>query len=63
VSAEEVKDFNSSLSQPQYRTILREPYAGAGGRCELMVHYKCGWFGTNADGTFNKEFADRMCNK
>lgn len=63
VTAETVKKINSSLRQPEYKTILREPYPGAGGSCESMVHYKCGWFGTNPDGTFNKEFADRMCNK
>ena len=62
VSAEGIQRFNSSLMQyPQYKTILREPYPGAGGGCEPMVHYKFGWVGANPDGSFNKEFMDRMC--
>lgn len=56
-----VQHANSDLTQPEYRTILREAYPGAGAGCEPMVHYKCGWFGARPDGTFNKEFADRMC--
>lgn len=56
--------FSAAYPQPpQYKTILREAYPTAAGGCEHMVHYKCGWFGTKPDGTFNKEFADRMCNK
>ena len=63
VPAEKIKELNSDVRQPEFKTILREAYPGAGGGCEPMVHYKCGWFGTKPDGTFNKEFADRMCNK
>jgi len=65
VSAEGVRSINGSLPQPEYRSILREalPEKRVKEMCEPMVHYKCGWFGTNPDGTFNKEFADRMCNK
>jgi hypothetical protein len=68
VSVEAVKSFNSSLTQPEYKSILREgidstKVTGSSVNCEPMVHYKCGWFGTNLDGTFNKEFADHMCNK
>ncbi len=63
VSAEAIKALYEDYKQPEYRAILREPLKNAGGSCELMVHYKCGWFGTRPDGTFNKEFADRMCNK
>ena len=64
-SAELVRKLNSSLQQPEFKTILREPMPEALVKemCEEMVHYKCGWFGTNPDGTLNKEFADRMCNK
>lgn len=62
VSAEAIKALYDDTSQPQYKTILREAIANAGGsRCEVMVHYKCGWFGTNPDGTFDKKFGDRMC--
>ena len=38
VSAEEVKDFNSSLSQPEYRTILREPLANGNG-CSIPTTF------------------------
>jgi len=63
VSAETIKALYAGYSQPEYRTILREAVKGGGiTSCEHMVHYKCGWFGTGPDGTFNKEFADRMCN-
>lgn len=54
---------NREIDTAEYRSILREPYSGAGRGCAPMAHYKCGWFGINPDGTFNKEFADRMCNK
>lgn len=65
VSAEKIKVLNSELKQPEFKTILREqlPEARIKEMCEGMIHYKCGWFGNNPDGTFNKEFADRMCNK
>jgi len=63
VPATVIRKENDEYRQPEYKTILREAVANAGGRCEPMVHYKCGWFGTRPDGTFNKEFADRMCNK
>jgi hypothetical protein len=38
VSAERVRKFNSSLTQPEYKTILREKISNAGGeRCDEMV--------------------------
>ena len=65
VRAELVKKLNSSLGQPEFKTILREPVKrgveGSSVNCEVLVHYKCGWTGVNSDGTFNKEFMDRMC--
>ncbi len=63
-TAEQVDEKNYYLER-EHKTILREPLPQAriNEMCEPMVHYKCGWFGTNPDGTFNKEFADRMCNK
>ena len=65
VPFEAVKEINGNLRQPQLKTILREPLTKEkiDAMCEGMIHYKCGWFGTNPEGTFNKEFADRMCNK
>ena len=58
-----VQHANSSLTQTQFKTILREaPKDGSSvTSCKKLVHYKCGWTGVNADGTFNKEFMDRMC--
>lgn len=58
---ENIKERNSRLTQPELKTILREAYPTAAGSCAPMVHYKCGWVGTNPDGTFNKEFMNRMC--
>lgn len=67
VSVAAIKTLNSRLTQPEYKTILRVAVKpgtyGSSVNCESMVHYKCGWFGTRPDGTLNKEFADRMCNK
>ena len=65
VPAEGVRQINSSLTQPEYKTILREALSKEriNEMCAPMVHYKCGWFGTNPDGTLNKEFADHMCSK
>ncbi len=67
VPVEEIQKLNRSLPQPEYQTLLREPVKlgaeGSAVNCEEMIHYKCGWFGTSPDGKFNKEFADRMCDK
>ena len=44
---EYIKERNSRLTQPEYRAILREPLANAGGRCGEMVYDgKGGWIGT-----------------
>jgi len=61
MTAEMIQAIIADYKQPEYRTILREAYPGAAGSCAPMVHYKCGWTGVNSDGTFNKEFMDRMC--
>lgn len=67
VAAADVRNFNSSLTQPEYKTVLRGPIQKgkivSSVNCEEMIHYKCGWFGTAPDGKLNQEFADRMCNK
>lgn len=39
VTAAFVKKMNGELTQyPQYKTILREPYSGAGGNCGVMIY-------------------------
>ncbi|UVT17017.1 MAG: hypothetical protein H8K04_05540 [Nitrospira sp.] len=67
VLAEKIKELNRHTVNPDHKTILREPMKlgteGSAVNCQEMIHYKCGWFGTSPDGKFNKEFADRMCNK
>lgn len=47
VKAEVIQKINSSLTQPEYKTILREAIANAGGnRCGEMVYDgKGGWVG------------------
>jgi hypothetical protein len=47
LSVEMIKQANAGFGQPQYRTILREAIANAGGsRCGEMVPYgKGGWLG------------------
>lgn len=48
VSAEEIKRRNGELTQyPQFKTILREPYPGAGGGCEELIKYKGYWIMPN----------------
>lgn len=67
ITAHMIKGVIDGYDQPEFKTILREPVKlgteGSAVNCEEMIHYKCGWFGTSPDGKFNKEFADRMCNK
>lgn len=45
VSAEDVREINSSLTQPEYKTILREalPQARINEMCMEMVRYKGSW--------------------
>lgn len=46
VSSQSVNEINSSLTQPEYKAILREALANAGGRCGEMVYDgKGGWIG------------------
>ena len=41
-----IRQANEGFSQPEYRTILREPLANAAGRCgELVYDGKGGWIG------------------
>lgn len=61
VSAEGVREDNSTLRQPEYKTILREPLPEQRilSRCEEMIHYKCGWISPHGD--FGRKFMDRTC--
>lgn len=44
VSAEKIKELNSDVRQPEYKTILREAVKGGGiTSCEEMVRVKDGW--------------------
>ncbi len=46
ITAEDVKEINSNLTQPEFQNILREAVPNAGGRCGEMVHDgKGGWIG------------------
>jgi hypothetical protein len=47
ITVELIRRANSELTQPEYRTILREPITNAGGsRCDKMVpDSKGGWLG------------------
>ncbi len=60
VSAKEVEGFNSSLSQPEYKRILREALPAEVGltSCEELVRYKCGW---GAPGEFNRQYFESTC--
>jgi hypothetical protein len=65
VSAETIKSLYAHYKQPEYKTILREAVKlgvdSSSVNCQPMMHYKCGWAGTNPDGTFNKKFLDNVC--
>lgn len=47
VSAEQIRQRNAHTGIPQFKTILREPYAGAGGGCEELIRYKGHWIMPN----------------
>jgi len=47
VSAEIIRQINSSLTQPEYKTILREAYPTAAGGCEELIRYKGYWIMPN----------------
>jgi hypothetical protein len=63
VSAEGVKKINSSLTQPEHKTILREVVKrgteGSLVNCVEMIHYKCGWISPH--GEFGRKFMDSTC--
>jgi Ca2+-binding RTX toxin-like protein len=45
ITAEMVEQMNQGFSQPEYKTILREAFAGAERGCDEMVYYKGMWVG------------------
>jgi len=50
MSAEQVRNLNSDLRQPEYKTILREPvepgrHEGSGVNCKEMIREEGGWLG------------------
>ena len=47
VSAEKIKQRNAHTEIPQFKTILREAYPGAGGGCEELIKYKGYWIMPN----------------
>jgi hypothetical protein len=47
VSAEQIKQRNAHTEIPQFKTILREAYPGAGGGCEVLIKYKGYWIMPN----------------
>lgn len=45
ISAEIIKKLNTGFSQPEFRSILREPFATAAGGCSEMISTNDGWEG------------------
>lgn len=45
VPSKDIKERNNHLTQPEYKTILREAYPGAAGGCGEMILTKDGWEG------------------
>lgn len=43
LTAEQIKKWNSGARQPQYRSILREPFPTAAGGCPILELYKGAW--------------------
>ncbi len=57
VRADVVKKLNSSLSQPEYQSIVREPLKPGVG-CPELVYYKGGWVGPGD--SIGRRMMDRM---
>lgn len=47
MTAEMIGALIASYKQPEYKTILREAYPGAGGGCEELIRYKGHWIMPN----------------
>lgn len=63
ISAEDVQKINSTLTQPEYQTILREPYQYAAGGCpEMVFDGKSMWIGVGwFTGQPSKEACFKYC--
>lgn len=60
VSAASIKELNSSLTQKENKTIVRDAFKNQGPEgCSEMIHYKCGWISPHGD--FGKKFMDNSC--
>lgn len=47
IPAAAIRALNSRLTQPEYKSILRETYRGAGAGCEELIKYKGYWIMPN----------------
>lgn len=57
VSERDVREINSSLRQPEYKTILRAAYPTDAGSCPEMIYYKGAWVGPGD--SIGKQMKDR----
>lgn len=61
VTAEAIRQFNSSLTQPEYKTIFHEPIQSAGAGCgEMIYDGHGGWTGI---GWFRRQPSHEACLK
>jgi hypothetical protein len=62
VTAAFVKEWNATLEQPEYKTILREPiekaHYGSSIHCPELVYYKCGW---GSPSELNRKYFESVC--
>lgn len=56
ISASTIKERNANYTQPELKSIAREPLANSG--CEVLIWYKCGWGGP---GEFSRKYFERVC--
>ncbi len=64
VPAEGVRKLNSSLTQPEYKTILREPLDPKGIACKEMIRAEDGWLGIDwFSNQPNYEACLKMCER
>lgn len=64
VSTEEIRKINSRLTQPEFKTILREPLDPKGIACKEMIRAKDGWLGIDwFSNQPNYEACLKMCER